>query len=116
MVALTVAVVALRELGVPRTVFASDLAEAFVYPNLWLIALNLIPVPPLDGAEAWKLPRLLRVRAAARRARAQTGARQAAARELARLDARDDDVPTDTAAAVDARLRELADGSGKKGR
>jgi Zn-dependent protease len=114
MVALVVAVVATRVLGAPRTSFARDLAEAFIYPNLWLIALNLIPVPPLDGAEAWKLPGLLRARAAAQRARARGGARQSAARELARLDARDDDVPADTAAAVDARLRELAEGSGKK--
>ena len=37
-------------LGAPRTSFARDLVEAFIYPNLWLIALNLIPVAPLDGA------------------------------------------------------------------
>lgn len=27
--------------------------------NAWMIALNLLPIPPLDGAEAWRLPLLL---------------------------------------------------------
>ncbi len=27
----------------------------FLGANLWLIAINLIPIPPLDGAEAWQL-------------------------------------------------------------
>ena len=29
------------------------------YSNAWMIALNLLPIPPLDGAEAWRLPILL---------------------------------------------------------
>lgn len=29
--------------------------------NMWMIALNLIPFPPLDGVEAWRLPWLLGV-------------------------------------------------------
>lgn len=34
--------------------------HVFTSVNLWLMALNLVPVPPLDGAEAWKLfPMLL---------------------------------------------------------
>lgn len=37
----------------------ADLASALVFTNLWLVALNLLPVPPLDGAEAWKIVGLL---------------------------------------------------------
>jgi Zn-dependent protease len=33
-----------------------------VSSNLWMIALNLLPIPPLDGSEAWKLFPLLRTR------------------------------------------------------
>lgn len=36
--------------------------HAFVRTNLWLIAFNLLPIPPLDGAEVWKLLRPLRNR------------------------------------------------------
>ncbi len=32
-----------------------DLIDAFTRANLWLAALNLIPIRPLDGAEAWPL-------------------------------------------------------------
>lgn len=41
-----------------------DLLDALVRANLILIALNLLPVPPLDGAEAWRLVRLPRRRSA----------------------------------------------------
>src|SRR3954468_4365889 len=47
-------------------VFPGDLAEAFTRRNALMILLNLIPVKPLDGALAWKLPGRLR---AARRLR-----------------------------------------------
>jgi Zn-dependent protease len=33
-----------------------------VSSNLWMIGLNLLPIPPLDGSEAWKLFPLLRTR------------------------------------------------------
>jgi len=59
--------------GPPDTLFLAQLAVAFTTGNLWLIALNLMPVPPLDGAEAWKLPGLL-----ARRRRHRTSAAAAA--------------------------------------
>jgi hypothetical protein len=36
--------------------------DVFTRTNLWLIALNLLPVPPLDGAEAWPLLRHLKDR------------------------------------------------------
>jgi membrane-associated protease RseP (regulator of RpoE activity) len=37
------------------TPFALEMADTLVETNLWLIALNLLPVPPLDGALAWQL-------------------------------------------------------------
>ena len=44
-------------LGRPRTLFVAELHSVFTTTNLWLMALNLIPVPPLDGAEAWDFVR-----------------------------------------------------------
>ena len=44
----------------PHSVFAAQLLSAYTYSNLWLMAINLLPIPPLDGAEAWALPGLLR--------------------------------------------------------
>jgi stage IV sporulation protein FB len=41
--------------GVPSIPFADDLADIFTRANLILIAINLLPIPPLDGAEAWPL-------------------------------------------------------------
>lgn len=48
----------------------SELWYRMVFSNAWLIALNLVPIAPLDGAEAWALPYLLGQRA--RRGRAVT--------------------------------------------
>jgi stage IV sporulation protein FB len=45
----------------------ADLADAFVRRNGILLLLNLIPMRPLDGAQAWRL--IPRLRAAMRRAR-----------------------------------------------
>jgi Zn-dependent protease len=33
---------------------ALQIVSAFTFTNLWLMAINLMPIPPLDGAEAWK--------------------------------------------------------------
>lgn len=35
--------------------WAAQLVETLVYTNLYLMAINLLPVPGFDGAEAWKL-------------------------------------------------------------
>jgi membrane-associated protease RseP (regulator of RpoE activity) len=35
--------------------FARDLVSTFATTNLSLMALNLLPIAPLDGAEAWRL-------------------------------------------------------------
>jgi len=36
--------------------------EVFTRTNFWLMAFNLVPFPPLDGAEAWKIVGQLRQR------------------------------------------------------
>lgn len=41
------------------SVYQLQFFEALIRGNLYLAALNLLPIPPLDGAEAWKLPKLL---------------------------------------------------------
>lgn len=47
--------------GVPETSGGREILHVATTTNLWMIALNLIPVRPLDGAEAWPLfPRLYR--------------------------------------------------------
>ena len=63
--------------------------------NLWIIFANLLPIPSLDGAVAWRFVPLVRARLAARRlarARAETvvdlGLRRIARRAKPRADAR----------------------------
>lgn len=43
---------------IPSVAFLQELLSAFLYTNLILAGFNLIPIPPLDGAMAWKLPGL----------------------------------------------------------
>jgi stage IV sporulation protein FB len=43
---------------------AASLLSVFLHTNLWLIGLNLLPFPPLDGATAWRIIPLLRRRGA----------------------------------------------------
>ena len=45
--------------GQPRTMWGWAIIAMLTARNTWLIALNLAPIPPLDGAEAWRLPILL---------------------------------------------------------
>jgi Zn-dependent protease len=105
---LLVAVAAVMILGRPLTEFGAQLADAFTFGNAWLIGINLIPVPPLDGAEAWKLPRLLLSR---RRNRAGATAggpsRSSIERELAALDASDRAMSPEAAATAQAALRRI---------
>lgn len=42
--------------------WGSELLSLLVVTNLLLVALNLLPFAPLDGAEAWRLVRVLRQR------------------------------------------------------
>jgi len=91
-------------LGAPSTAFAAQLVDAFTNTNVFIILLNLMPVPPLDGAEAWKLPGLLRQR---HRRQAQQRRRTALERELADVDAGDRDIRPEAKAAVDAVFRKI---------
>jgi Zn-dependent protease len=50
-------------LGPPTTLYAAQALYVFTEANLWLIALNLIPIEPLDGAKAWPLVGMLLARA-----------------------------------------------------
>lgn len=40
----------------------SQILSAFTRTNLWLIGLNLLPIPPLDGAQAWQILKFIRRR------------------------------------------------------
>jgi Zn-dependent protease len=74
-------------IGRPGNPFAADLVGAFLGPNLWTILTNLLPVPPLDGAEAWAIVPILRSRWQLRRERLQKArAARALQAELRSLD------------------------------
>jgi len=77
--------------GRPGGAFAADLVGAFLGPNLWTILMNLLPIPPLDGAEAWAIVPILGSRWRRRRERllAQRAAR-AAKLELHAIDELDE--------------------------
>jgi stage IV sporulation protein FB len=47
--------VLLAVLGWPEGGALADLVDALTWTNGCVIGLNLLPIPPLDGAEAWKL-------------------------------------------------------------
>lgn len=42
------------------SLFLADLANTFLMTNAFIMAINLLPIPPLDGAEAWSLIPMLR--------------------------------------------------------
>jgi stage IV sporulation protein FB len=43
--------------GAPTSSFATELVYVFTATNLWLLLINLIPVAPLDGVDAWTIVR-----------------------------------------------------------
>jgi len=112
-VALAIAAAAIALAGPPETALASQLAGAFTSTNVWLIAINLIPVAPLDGAEAWKLFRLLTARRRSRADAARAGKGFAYEREAATLERYSDAPPDTVKTAVDDALRRIA-GDSKK--
>lgn len=76
---------ALFAFGRPASPFTADLVEAFTRTNVWLIMVNLLPVPPLDGVEAWGVIGLFNAsRARKRNEIAQAAERTRAAEERAR--------------------------------
>jgi len=44
----------------PTSAIGLQVVSAFTWTNLWLIGINLLPIPPLDGHEAWKVFRHFR--------------------------------------------------------
>lgn len=84
--------------GPPQTAMGAGLADALTDGNLWLMAVNLIPIPGFDGAEAWPLfPALVRRRRARRaqkrelsravgRARAQLAAQDEIVKQLEQVE------------------------------
>ncbi|MBM4358250.1 MAG: M50 family metallopeptidase [Deltaproteobacteria bacterium] len=64
--------------------FLRRAAGSFGVPSLWMIALNLLPIAPLDGHEAWKLPRLWLARRRSKNAAKARAMRAHARREAGR--------------------------------
>jgi hypothetical protein len=54
--------VAVAALGPPTTPYTAQAVYVFTDANLWLIALNLIPIEPFDGGKAWPLVGMLLAR------------------------------------------------------
>jgi stage IV sporulation protein FB len=107
-VAYVIAWATLHLAGPPESVFVSELASAFSATNVWLIAINLIPIAPLDGAEAWKLPGLLAARRRTRGGAARNGAGFVYEREAASLQRYADEPPEGVKTVVDDALRRIA--------
>jgi Zn-dependent protease len=86
-VLLAVTEVIAKTVGLHGETYVGQVAEMLVAVNFVLLAINLIPVPPLDGAKAWALFRWRNIRRLGRRARgAMLKARAAAVEEeLARV-------------------------------
>jgi Zn-dependent protease len=83
-------------LGPPRSAFTATLAYVFTDVSLWLVAFNLIPMEPLDGAKAWRMLGMLSRRFRKQAARHEALHRQRSVqrtvqdelRDLERLDTR----------------------------
>jgi stage IV sporulation protein FB len=52
---LFVAAFVILRVAPPRDLFSYQFTDAMLWPNVWLMAVNLMPIPPLDGAKAWEL-------------------------------------------------------------
>jgi Zn-dependent protease len=76
-----VTLVVLAFTGPPAPAFAAQLVSAFLWPNASSILFNLLPMPPLDGSEAWKIVPIL---ASRWRHRRDVAARARAAQRLQR--------------------------------
>lgn len=68
LVVLIVAGGAVLAFGKPSHELAAQAVDVALFGNLWLAGINLLPLPGLDGKDAWSLFPLLRRRSAARRA------------------------------------------------
>lgn len=83
--------------GAPATQAGAEVLHVATSTNLWIIALNLLPVRPLDGAEAWPLFGLVWRRARMRKV-LEADAQARAARALSRASLRTSDALDDLAA------------------
>lgn len=54
-IVLVVTLLATRFLPPAHDAFTAELVAVLLWTNVWMILFNLVPIPPLDGAEAWKL-------------------------------------------------------------
>lgn len=95
--------------GPPASEMGRELLTVFTRTNAYLAGLNLLPVPPLDGAQAWPLLPMLW-----RRARSAWKGRQAARRQrlvaerLAQLEAAErGEVPAEAKEAIAQFLAEV---------
>ena len=90
-----ISLVGLAVFGQPSTPAMVDLRQALIEQNLFLIGLNLLPFPPLDGSKAWQLPGLLLAQRSARKreqAKKRAVARRGTIRHLRLLDRAESDV------------------------
>src|SRR5262245_9556225 len=62
MVVLAIAGACVLLFGKPAHPFVAQMVDVAIVSNLWLIGVNLLPIPPLDGKDAWSLFPLLRRR------------------------------------------------------
>jgi Zn-dependent protease len=76
-----------KTVGLHGETYVGRVAEMLVAANFCLIAINLLPVPPLDGAKAWALFRWRNIRRLGRQGRSAVLKGRAAALEekLSRL-------------------------------
>jgi Zn-dependent protease len=105
---------ATRFLGMPSEPFFAEMVAAFTWTNVWMMMLNLVPIPPLDGAEAWKLFGLLRRRAQARAQERRLALLHQARQELAKLEAAERRAPvSEITSEVEELVNRLANGERK---
>ena len=94
-IAFLVAEALILALGPPASTYTAQLAHVFTESNLFLIAINLLPVEPLDGRKAWPLVGMLweKLRRKAP-ARGATGRRSTVEEELRALEKLDTQAET----------------------
>lgn len=56
---LAITLIVFQVKGPPATIFEAELYSVMTRTNIILMLFNLIPIPPLDGARAWRLFPLL---------------------------------------------------------
>lgn len=96
--------------GVPQGWFWQEVLAAFLVSNLVLMVINLLPVAPLDGEQAWKLPGILKRERLAKQLRVE----QQAAAEQHRAMLKEQDGPIEISSNVVDLLQKAAERSKKR--